>query len=284
MKKSRIILGTVQFGKYYGINNTSGKPSRDNVFEILNNALKEGIIFYDTADSYGESAAMLGEFFKLNSSIKILAKGSLSGRSITETVKSSLAQLGVSSVYAYSLHNTADIDYINLNEVMELKQQGLIERFGVSVYTNEEIEKAAAISIIDIIQIPFNLLDNWNLRGESILIAKKAGKEIHCRSIFLQGLFFKDLNLLPEKLKPLSEDLEYIKNISIESNISLQDLAQNYVMSFKEIDKVLVGVETLDQLVSNLLSTEVNLPQSVIAKLQNIKIQNINLLNPGNWN
>ena len=38
MKASRLVLGTVQFGLNYGIANTHGKPSDDQVADILSAA------------------------------------------------------------------------------------------------------------------------------------------------------------------------------------------------------------------------------------------------------
>ena len=35
---SKLILGTVQFGLHYGINNTIGKLTEDQVFELLETA------------------------------------------------------------------------------------------------------------------------------------------------------------------------------------------------------------------------------------------------------
>ena len=41
---NKLILGTVQFGLNYGINNTIGKPGKENVFQILSYAYDSGII------------------------------------------------------------------------------------------------------------------------------------------------------------------------------------------------------------------------------------------------
>ena len=45
--------------------------------------------------------------------------------------------------------------------------------------------------LITVVQLPFNLLDNFSVRGDLINKLKEKGKIIHTRSAFLQGLFFK---------------------------------------------------------------------------------------------
>ena len=63
---SKLILGTVQFGLNYGINNTKGKPEKKTVFEILSSAYENGIKYLDTAELYGDAHDLIGEFHKLN--------------------------------------------------------------------------------------------------------------------------------------------------------------------------------------------------------------------------
>ncbi|MDB2625702.1 aldo/keto reductase, partial [Flavobacteriaceae bacterium] len=59
---SKLILGTVQFGFNYGINNTAGKPSKENIKSILDLAYSSGIQLLDTAEVYGDSQNKIGEY------------------------------------------------------------------------------------------------------------------------------------------------------------------------------------------------------------------------------
>ena len=58
---SKLVLGTVQFGINYGINNTSGQVPLSEVVEILKIATKAGIKTLDTSSGYGESEMVLGK-------------------------------------------------------------------------------------------------------------------------------------------------------------------------------------------------------------------------------
>ena len=61
---SKLILGTVQFGLHYGVNNTTGKPSKENIKSILDSAYNSGIQLLDTAEAYGDSQNKIGEYHK----------------------------------------------------------------------------------------------------------------------------------------------------------------------------------------------------------------------------
>ena len=63
-KISALTLGTVQFGLAYGINNDKGMPSFEESARIIDTALNEGIVSFDTARGYGESESVLGKYFK----------------------------------------------------------------------------------------------------------------------------------------------------------------------------------------------------------------------------
>ncbi|MBQ6566446.1 MAG: aldo/keto reductase, partial [Treponema sp.] len=59
---SRLALGTVQFGMSYGISNTAGRVPQDEVGRILDYCKSSGIDTLDTAQGYGESEKVLGQF------------------------------------------------------------------------------------------------------------------------------------------------------------------------------------------------------------------------------
>ena len=74
---NKLVLGTVQFGLDYGINNQNGKPTREKSLKMLNFAYQEGIRTFDTAYSYGDAEEILGEFSQkrnLGEEIKIITK------------------------------------------------------------------------------------------------------------------------------------------------------------------------------------------------------------------
>ena len=136
---------------------------------------------------------------------------------------------------------------------------------------------------IDIIQLPFNLLDNNNLRGDMIKKAKNAGKTIHTRSAFLQGLFFMPLTSNNPILKALQYELELINNIIVQEHIDVQSLALNYCLQQENIDNILIGVDNITQLRQNIQKAQQPLSKELLERIDKIKVKQPDLLNPSLW-
>ena len=66
-----------------------------------------------------------------------------------------------------------------------MKNEGLIKKIGVSLNSNEEIEDVLNCNHIDLIQLPFNLLDNNNQRKKTLIKAKEKGVEIDGIRIYM---------------------------------------------------------------------------------------------------
>ena len=135
---------------------------------------------------------------------------------------------------------------------------------------------------ITLVQLPFNLLDNNNKRGNIIKKAKAKGIEIHTRSAFLQGLFFKNTSEFTVKIKPLEPYLNLLNDLCDE-DYKMNDLALNYVCNQKNIDKVLIGVDNVHQLESNILSEKKNIKKELTNNIEAIDVEETKLLNPSNW-
>jgi len=108
--------------------------------------------------------------------------------------------------------------------------------------------------------------------------------EIHVRSVFLQGLYFMDLSKLPERLVPLKPSLEEIYRICRESNRAMNSLALNFVIENPFIDKVLIGIDSAEQLKENIRTVESWEPiPDLTTKINQINISRTELLNPVLW-
>jgi aryl-alcohol dehydrogenase-like predicted oxidoreductase len=158
-----------------------------------------------------------------------------------------------------------------------------VDKMGVSVYTNEELLDTIKDPRICVVQCPFNLLDNHSVRGESLKMAKEKGVEIQVRSAFLQGLFFIDRNCLPSALVDLKGPLEELDRICYENEITMSHLALGYCLSKDYIDKVVIGVDSLEQLNMNIEAIKTPLPKFILEEIDKITVSNPKLLNPTYW-
>lgn len=285
---NKIILGTVQFGIKYGINNFTGKLNEDEVLFLLSEAYDMGIRTLDTAELYGDAHELIGKYHANNPHrlFKIITKfpHEIKGN-ITEKVTQYLKILQIEKLEGLLFHSYESYqkELENLSLISSFKEEGIIKHIGVSIYTNPQMEMVLKDDHIDIIQLPFNLLDNNNLRGAMIREAKKAGKIIHTRSAFLQGLFFMPLISDNPILKALQHELEFINRLATQENIDLQRLALNYCLQQENIDNILIGVDNIIQLKQNIEKVQQPLSQEILEGIDKIKVKQPDLLNPSLW-
>jgi uncharacterized protein len=284
---NRFILGTVQFGLNYGINNQDGKPSEENVFKILDEAYQNGIHQLDTADAYGDAQRLIGKFsastgkqFLINTKFKVDEF-----LPIHRQLENSLEQLNAKGVNVYFYHRFEEmVNYPQtVFELQQLKENGSIHKTGVSVYTNKEFDTCIHADHVDVIQLPFNLLDNFSKRGSLLKRAKEKGKEIQVRSVFLQGLFFKELHSFPEYLQPLKTYVSQVKEKAAAKRLSVYDLALAYALKKKAIDHVIIGVDSIQQLQANLTAAATVLDEELEKEIDSINVAEEELLYPYNW-
>lgn len=286
---SKIILGTVQFGLDYGINNNTGKPNYNEVKSIFDYAYNNNINFLDTAEAYGNSHETIGNYHensdnKFQVTTKYCSTRLDLPKNISDRINHHLKILNVSNLYCYMFHNYDDFkNYFNLFklELLELKNRDIIKKIGVSLHSNHNINDVLENKEIDLIQLPYNLLDNKSKREKIFLKAKEKGVEIHTRSTFLQGLFFKDLDTIHGELGVLKKYLLELKRLVNKNEIN--SLALNYVCSNANIDGVLLGVDTLSQLQNNLSCISDDKFKDIIENIDSINVKEENLLNPANW-
>lgn len=255
----KLILGTVQLGLDYGI--IKKKPSYEESINIINYSIKNNILIFDTAQSYGNSENILSSISN-NTNIRIITKLDFGKTedydSIKLLVKKSCINLNLNYIDTLLLHSYKDFKNINIvTNIIDLKKFGLIKNIGVSVYTVEEAIEVLKNNNFTVLQIPFNYLDNkWNNNLFQNLIneRKKQGNiEIHVRSIFLQGILINDYTYWPTikniQLKPIYDSIELLCN---KYNISKAKLAVSFIYSKKWIDGIIFGVDNIEQLQKNI--------------------------------
>lgn len=281
----KIALGTVQFGIPYGINNIKGIPDRKEIKNIFRLAHDSGIRILDTAPAYGDAETKIAELS--DGQFNVVTKFSYSKNDVElrDQLSKSLQDLGSSNFYGYLAHN-AD----NLLKVPELwrvlceaRDEKLIKKIGYSLYNPEQLEKLLGNGFIpDLVQIPYSLLDR---KFESALkVLKNLGAEIHIRSVFLQGLYLMDIEKLPMKLLPLKNELYQLHVFCLDFGIPMAALALNFVAQNTYLDKVIIGVDSSEQLQQNLIFTNsFTIPPELFDIISKINVKEKELLNPANW-
>ena len=255
----RISLGTAQFGfPSYGIANRAGQPAYATLKRIVQRAFESGATGLDTAAEYGESESLLGqvlEELKLKEAAFVCSKvrhqdSPRDGSFIRESVARSLQRLRLETLPLCLLHRAAHLRFAG--SLVALKEEGLIRYAGVSVYTPEQATQAIETPGIDAIQHPFSLLDQRLLRSGVLERARSEGIAVFVRSVYLQGLLLIPDEEVPEQLVAVKPIRRSFHKTAHSLGVSLPELALRFAGSPEGITGLVVGLETLEQLESNL--------------------------------
>jgi len=278
---NKLALGTAQFGLDYGVTNSEGKVQVEEVELILECAKENSINTLDTAASYGNSEEVLGSIGI--SDFQIITKTIPLKNGVDEVIKhfqQSLTFLNKSSVNGLLIHNINEIEHKNFNtlfkELTELKRQGLVNKIGFSTYTPEQVDFLLKNFDFDLIQVPFNIFDNRLIQGGQLQALNNKGIEVHARSVFLQGVLL-DFNNLSNYFSPWKKEFSIYQETVKDNGLSLLECALNFVLNIREIDKVLVGVNSERQLKEIIQAVKRR------SNLSAYPINDINLLNPSLW-
>lgn len=138
--------------------------------------------------------------------------------------------------------------------LLELKQAGLIERLGLSVQSPAELRRALAVTEVEHVQLPYNVLD-WRWDECTGMLAVRPDVRVHVRSAFLQGLLTP---ASPERWPAIpgvdaGETVAALNRlVNALNRESVRDLCIAFVRSRPWVHGVIVGVEALEQLHENL--------------------------------
>ncbi len=288
----KLVLGTVQMGLTYGVHNKTGKISPSDSIQILEYAFENGIRVLDTAEVYGTAHQIIGQYHKLHPShrFEIITKvpKQVNAKFLESKIQQYLEELQVPNIHLLMYH---DFETYTLNQGFEnnisiIKDLKVINKLGVSVYTNEQIMKLLNEKIrVDVIQFPYNLLDNKYQRGDVLEYMHKEGVVTHTRSTFLQGLFFLEECNRNKVYSLLKIHIDELKYIAKSEKVSLYELALQYSFFNSLSDGVIIGVDSLEHLKLNLKAISKQLiTQDAFNKIDKIAVENPDLLNPSLWN
>ncbi|MBR4673788.1 MAG: aldo/keto reductase [Victivallales bacterium] len=289
MKTSRLVLGTVQFGLNYGIANTHGKPSDEQVADILSAAYHAGIRLIDTAASYGESEQVLGRVLKrlgLGDKMCLVSKIPPISPEMTRTegeamidasLEKSLKNLGVPSLYAILFHREENLDYLPV--LRKWQKKGVVRFVGTSV----DGMLPPGIGDCDAVQIPSNVLDR---RFLPLIETTDRKVRVFVRSVYLQGLLLMPEEKIPEHLQGVVPIRRTLTKLAEDAGIALSELCMRYLLSFPGVEGVLTGVDTVEQLEMNIALAERgalpdDLLKAVIAAVPELPE---NVIRPSKWN
>jgi spore coat polysaccharide biosynthesis protein SpsF len=270
-RPAELVLGSVQLGLPYGAANRTGQPSRAAALRLVHRAADAGITNFDTARAYGESEDRLGEALGVHRAVHAITKLSplrelapdapraVVRRAVDASIDQSLCALKRARLDCLLLHRAEHMTAYKgavWERLIERLEDGTVLALGVSVQTPEEALAALARKDIQHLQMPFNILDKrWQHAGVVERIKARAHITIHVRSVFLQGVLAADDVRVWPKISGV-DARALVKLIATLTEAfgreNAADLCLAYARGQSWVDGVIVGMETEEQLETNL--------------------------------
>ena len=266
-----LILGTAQLGEEYGSVIKTKPPSLFDAHKILNLSTRYGINGFDTAPVYKNAEQIIGHFLRKNKSsqafvtTKVSVKEELA-QSLTAkeaelyfsySILKSVNKLGSSNAISVLIHNVNQVDLwggILLYVLKKFKYDGIIHKIGASIQNERELNKVIQWKELEIIQLPFNLLDK-RMKTKSFVkfFKQRENLSIHVRSLYLQGILIRNKLAWPQ-IKGV-DPVRILKKLSYLAKklnrIDVADLCIGYVRGHDWVDYCLIGMENITQLELN---------------------------------
>ena len=284
----KLALGTVQFGLPYGVANTDGQVTEEAAKKILHHAKEAGINTLDTAFGYGNSEQCLGNAgvndWRIITKLPALPEECSDVSDwVNEQFKISLSRLGVNHVTGLMLHRPMQLLESKGQDlwltIQTLKNKGLVEKIGYSIYAPEELSELWDRFQPDIIQSPYNIVDQRLKTSGWLDKLHKVGVEVHIRSIFLQGLLLLDYDKRPDRFRQWNKIWRQWDNWLSDNQITALQACVNFALSESKISRVIVGVDNIEQLSEILRAMDMKLYYFP----NYLSVTDLDLINPSNW-
>ena len=293
----------------YGMWGLAGWTGRDDAEtrQSLRLAVDLGCNFFDTALAYGEghSEGLLGELVRANPGKGLIVASKIPPKNrvwpsrrgiqladvfppdyIRSSTDVSLKNLGLPAIDLMQFHVWEDAwagDDRWQKAVADLKAQGLVKAFGISVNRWEPANTIAALrtGLIDAVQVIYNIFDQ-NPEDELFPVCRDLGVAVIARVPFDEGsltgtltanstwpegdwrnTYFVRENLLAsveraDRLKPLVPD-----------GSSMPDMALRFILSNPDVATVIPGMRKEPHVRANLASSDAGpLPRPLLAELK----------------
>lgn len=309
--KTGIKVSEVGFGSWAIGGNAHGisyGPTDDKEsLQAIGAALDKGCNFFDTADVYGwgHSEELLGQKLKSKRKNIIIATKvgsdfyqgygfqSFTRDYIRFAFNKSLERLKTDYIDVYQLHNPP-LDLIAREEtyqvLKELKKEGKIRAWGLTVSTCEEANLVLKIAKPDCIQIPINIFSDDFVK--SILPqCKQSGCAIIAREPlangFLSGKYGPDQNFSYGDIRhnwPIDyinarvQAADQLRFLHLSGKRTMAQSAIKWILNHSQISVVITGVKTPEQAKQNFAASECpDLNLEEISKIESLQASKFGL-------
>lgn len=245
---NNFVIGTANFFNNYGLLNSNVK--KNEILKILKYIKKKKYNHLDTSFEYDDFSKLYKEidFNKYNISSKIFLKKKFIksqnfSKKISNLISAKLSKFNIKNFNNFFIHNFDDLNLLEIKKILiefkKFKKKKLIKNIGASIYNKTSISKIIKLKEIDVVQFPLSIIDRKFLSNEIISKLKKNNIKIQVRSIFAQGLIFRE-----SFSKKIDNFIKEINNLKLE----ILDVCLFFIRKFEFIDSVVIGINSFHQL------------------------------------
>ncbi len=289
-----------------GHGNSYGPTSDKSSIDAINKAIDLGLNFFDTADVYGKghSEELLGKALRGKRDRVVLATKvgadfyqgtgfqTFTPDYIKFALEKSLTRLNTDYIDIYQLHNPP-MKLISKEEtystLRDLKKEGKIRAFGVSVFTPIEGITAINVGHIDCVQITYNI---FSCRSEEQLLprAYEVGCAVIAREPLANGFLTGKYDTAPkfaagdfrknwpiEYIQARSDAARKLAFLDKNGNQSLTQAALKYPLLDQAISTVIVGMKDPEMVEENLAAADSALTADEIKQIRALQAVGFNL-------
>ena len=281
---SEVGLGCWQIGANWG-----NEIEKNKAFEILNEAVNNGVTFFDTADVYGDgrSEELIGEFLKKSKAdIKVATKfgrgsdvfpNNYTEKALKNSVNKSLKRLNVDKIDLLQLH-CIPTEALLRGDIFDwlrtLQTEGKIIHFGASIESVEQGLICLEQKGLQSLQVIYNIF-RQKLTHELLPQAEKKGVGIIVRLPLASGLLtgkFTTETYFPENdHRNFNQDgdafnvgetfagIPFDIGVKLSNELktfcpekmSLSDMALRWILDHKEVTTIIPGASSPNHIQNN---------------------------------
>jgi aryl-alcohol dehydrogenase-like predicted oxidoreductase len=260
----------------------------------LDKAVELGCNFFDTAFAYGDghSERLLGEALRRHAGTRLYVATKVPPKDrhwpglaktppqqvfpydyVMEMTKKSAANLGLERIDLQQLHVWSDAWVADdgwRRAAEDLKRQGLVQGFGISVNRWEptNVLKALDTGLVDSVQVVYNIFDQ-NPEDELLPVCARARIAVIARVPFDEGSLtgalrldsrwpegdWRNLYFTPERLRETLDRVDRLRPL-VPAEGTLSDLALRFILHHPAVSTAIPGMRQVRNVEANLAASD----------------------------
>ncbi|MEC2345289.1 aldo/keto reductase [Paenibacillus barengoltzii] len=264
----------------------------EEAIRLVHEALDLGVNFFDTAPNYGQgkSEVLLGKALErkrdkavINTKFGHSPEGTdYSASQIRNSVERSLMRLQTDYLDSVLIHNppfdVLDGKYGHYQVLEDLKAEGKILAYGVSVDSSREMLEALGHSQLGVMEVMFNIFYQETAQAFQAAQEKDVALiiKVPLDSGWLSGKYNGNSSFSgvrsrwsPEVIQTRAKLVEQIRFLEDE-HTTMTMAALRFILAYPEVTTVIPGVRNSAQLRENVAASSAPLPEESLRKLQEL--------------